>query len=311
MNHLIESIVNKDHTTSKELFEQYMNQLMNEKLDEVKKMIAARIDEVTVHPDGMVHTSTGRHILPSVRRAELQLSEGRRRERAEIVKYDTKKTRENIKKAKERIAAKKKKEESKIAPLMSPERKEELRQRTARMAEKRAERLKNKEKREAAKREAAEKEAAYAKARSENPPREVRRAEGSSNPEIPGTLSRPLPPFMSKTKIPFSTKVSDSKQPVEKKPGLLKRIFGLKEEALARAKAIVEAKSKAPSMGTGSTPIIGRRTSTIEIENPEGQKETIIAGSEKRSSGRARKGRKLARELGAEWKRPGTYETNI
>ena len=45
MNHLIESIVNKDHTTSKELFEQYMNQLMNEKLNEVKKMIAARIDE--------------------------------------------------------------------------------------------------------------------------------------------------------------------------------------------------------------------------------------------------------------------------
>lgn len=259
MNHLIESIVNKDHTASKELFEQYMNQLMNEKLDEVKKMIAARIDEVTVHPDGMVHTSTGRHILPSVRRAELQLSEGRKRERAEIVQGDIKKTRENIKKAKARIAAKK----NKIAPLMPAERKEELRQKTAQMAAKRAERLKNREKRKAAEERAKEAENIAKEAGmtikqavdiiSRQPPKPT--FDGS---EIPLTKDNPFYKEMQKRaaadekRYARNMKKNPPKGPV-KKPGLLKRIFGLKEEALERAKAIVEAKHYS---GTGSKVMI-------------------------------------------------------
>lgn len=78
MKQLIESITNKDHTASNELFEQHMNQLMNQKLDEVKKMIAARIDEqITVNKDGKVHTAAGEEILPSVYRARRQLAEGK------------------------------------------------------------------------------------------------------------------------------------------------------------------------------------------------------------------------------------------
>ena len=78
MKQLIESIANKDHTASNELFEQHMNQLMNEKLDEVKKMIAARIDEqITVNKDGKVHTAAGEEVLPSVYRARRQLAEGK------------------------------------------------------------------------------------------------------------------------------------------------------------------------------------------------------------------------------------------
>ena len=146
MNHLIESIVNKDHTTSKELFEQYMNQLMNEKLNEVKKMIAARIDEVTVHPDGKVHTAAGEEVLPSVYRARRQLAE----DKAKIKLKPGKTTQKDISKAKKRIEARKAKKEAKFAPGMTPERKEELRQKTAQMAAKRAERLKNREKRKAA-----------------------------------------------------------------------------------------------------------------------------------------------------------------
>ena len=45
MSQLVESIVNKNHTASNELFEQHMEELVQSKLNEVKKMIAARMNE--------------------------------------------------------------------------------------------------------------------------------------------------------------------------------------------------------------------------------------------------------------------------
>ena len=45
MSQLVESIVNKNYNVSKELFEQHMEELVQSKLNEVKKMIAARMNE--------------------------------------------------------------------------------------------------------------------------------------------------------------------------------------------------------------------------------------------------------------------------
>ena len=45
MSQLVESIVNKNHNVSKKLFEQHMEELVQSKLNEVKKMIAARMNE--------------------------------------------------------------------------------------------------------------------------------------------------------------------------------------------------------------------------------------------------------------------------
>lgn len=306
MNHLIESIVNKDHTTSKELFEQHMNQLMNEKLDEVKKMIAARIDEqITVNKDGKVHTAAGEEILPSVYRARRQLAE----DKAKIKLKPGKTTQKDISKAKKRIEARKAKKEAKFAPGMTPERKEELRKKSEEAAAKRAKRKANavenakKAKMAEMKREA--EKIAKAAGVSVKRAAQVIKGEKIDKPVEKTTGSQPRPKPVGYNNWSTLKKLAfNAREKIESK-------LGLKEEALARAKAIVEEKPKVPSMGTGSTPPIGKRTSTIEIKNPEGQKETIIAGSEARSSGRAKKGRKLARKLGAKWKRPGTYETNI
>ena len=79
MKDLVEHIVGKEHTKANEIFESHMSDIVESKLNEVKKMIAARIDEqVIVGHTGKVHTATGEEILPSVYRARRQLAEGKR-----------------------------------------------------------------------------------------------------------------------------------------------------------------------------------------------------------------------------------------
>ena len=57
MSQLVESIVSKNHNVSKELFEQHMEELVQSKLNEVKKMIAARMDEESLRTPSVVHAA--------------------------------------------------------------------------------------------------------------------------------------------------------------------------------------------------------------------------------------------------------------
>ena len=78
MRDLLEHIVEKEHTKANELFEQHMSDILDSKLHEVKKIIAARIDEqITVQNNGMHLTATGEEVLPSVIRQRRQLAEGK------------------------------------------------------------------------------------------------------------------------------------------------------------------------------------------------------------------------------------------
>jgi len=78
MKQIVEHIVNKEHTKANELIEQHIGNIIESKLNEVKKMIAARIDEqIIVQSDGMAHTASGEEILPSVLRQRRQLAEGK------------------------------------------------------------------------------------------------------------------------------------------------------------------------------------------------------------------------------------------
>jgi hypothetical protein len=78
MKELVEHIVNKDHVKANELLEQHLSDIVESKMNEVKKMIAARMDEqVSVQNDGMVHTAAGEELLPSVYRQRRQLAEGK------------------------------------------------------------------------------------------------------------------------------------------------------------------------------------------------------------------------------------------
>jgi hypothetical protein len=78
MKQIVEHIVNKEHTKANELIEQHIGNILESKLNEVKKMIAARIDEqIIVQSDGMAHTASGEEILPSVLRQRRQLAEGK------------------------------------------------------------------------------------------------------------------------------------------------------------------------------------------------------------------------------------------
>ena len=243
MKQLIESIAHKDHTASNELFEQHMNQLMNEKLDEVKKMIAARIDEqITVNKDGKVHTAAGEEVLPSVYRARRQLAE----DKAKIKLKPGKTTQKDISKAKKRIEARKAKKEAKFAPGMTPERKEELRKKSEEVAAKREKRKANAV--ENAKRKAEEAKMSEMKRKAE----EIAKAAGVSVNQaakvIKGEKVSTTKPTMTNDDYAENIRknlprgIGEKDKPAKKR-GLLKRIFGIKEEALARAKAIHASKS--------------------------------------------------------------------
>ena len=246
MKQLIESIANKDHTASNELFEQHMNQLMNEKLDEVKKMIAARIDEqITVNKDGKVHTAAGEEVLPSVYRARRQLAEGKWSKKVVLKPGET--TQKDISKAKKRIEARKAKKEDKFAPGMTPERKEELRKKSEEVAAKREKRKANAV--ENAKRKAEEAKMAEMKRKAE----EIAKAAGLSvkqasqvikgkgekidKPVEKTTGSQPRPKPVGYNNWSTLKKLAfNAREKIESK-------LGLKEEALARAKAIHASKS--------------------------------------------------------------------
>jgi len=78
MKDLLEQIIEKKHTKANEIFESHMSDIVESKLNEVKKMIAARMDEqVTAGHTGKVHTASGEELLPSVYRARRQLAEGK------------------------------------------------------------------------------------------------------------------------------------------------------------------------------------------------------------------------------------------
>lgn len=237
MKQLIESITNKDHTASNELFEQHMNQLMNQKLDEVKKMIAARIDEqITVNKDGKIHTAAGEEILPSVYRARRQLAEGKwskkvqRGDKPSVVK------------------AKKEKANPPLPPgkQAAKEKAERLRFKRAESAQRTAERKKAAE--EEAERKAKEAKMTEMKREAEK----IAKAAGVSVKQaaqvLKGEKISTTKPTMTDADYIRAMKenpprgIGEKDKPAKKR-GLLKRIFGIKEEALARAKAIHASKS--------------------------------------------------------------------
>ena len=238
MKQLIESITNKDHTASNELFEQHMNQLMNQKLDEVKKMIAARIDEqITVNKDGKVHTAAGEEILPSVYRARRQLAEGKWSK-----KVDTKKDspREVVRK---KISAKR---AARPAPEMPDERYTELVKKGEERITKRDLRKKNTEERKKA--AAEEAKMAEMKRKAEEMSRKSGLSARQAVEVIRGGKISTTKPTMTDDDYAKNIKenpprgIGEKDKPAKKR-GLLKRIFGIKEEALARAKAIHASKS--------------------------------------------------------------------
>lgn len=75
MTDLIESIINKNFTEANSQLNERLEQIAERKITEVKKMVAAKLEEqTTVQDDGNVHTASGRKVLPSVRKAELGLT---------------------------------------------------------------------------------------------------------------------------------------------------------------------------------------------------------------------------------------------
>lgn len=101
-----------------------------------------------------------------------------------------------------------------------------------------------------------------------------------------------------------------------KKPGIIGRIMkkiGLREQALARAKAILEAREKksVPPTGTGSRFKLNPKTSvTYVVKDPNmpGGLRTVMQATQRRGMGSRKKERETAKELGARRKRPGTYK---
>jgi hypothetical protein len=292
MKQLIESIANKDHTESNELFEQHMNQLMNEKLDEVKKMIAARIDEqITVNKDGEVHTATGEKVLPSVLRQRRGLSEAKK-----VVLKPGKTTQKDVDAAK--IKATKK-----IAPKMPEERKKELRAQSAAKAEARArsaeKKVKEKESEERRTKSAAKflkrRELLKAKIkglkyRSEQrkEAKKAKRAEISKKAEeLAKSVGLTVDQVASRIKAVPTTKPTmtddDYAENIKKNPpigvgekdkttkptgmiGNLMRKIGLREQALARAKTIVEARYHS---GTGSAALEPQKGEHVVFANED------------------------------------------
>jgi hypothetical protein len=243
MSQLVESIVNKNHNVSKELFEQHMEELVQSKLNEVKKMIAARMDEqVTVGHTGKVHTASGEELLPSVYRARRQLAEGKWKWSKKV----------NLKKDPPRVVTRKKilaRRAARPAPEMPDERYTELVKKGEERITKRKLRIKNTEERKKAAEEDAKRKAEEAKmAEIKRAAEEMSRRSGLSARQAVevikgGKVSTTKPTDYAKNIRENPPRGIGEKDKPDKKPGLLKRIFGIKEEALARAKAIHASKS--------------------------------------------------------------------
>lgn len=205
MKELLEQIIEKQHTKANEIFESHMSDIVKSKLNEVKKMIAARMDEqVTVDHTGKVHTASGEKLLPSVYRARRQLAEG---------KWSKK-----VQPGDEPKVVKAKKE---MANTPLPPGKQAAKERAEKLRMRRMEKAKAREERKAAE---AKKEKMAKKAK------QIASGAGMS--------------------IKQASEVIKGEKP--KKPGIIGRIMkkiGLREQALARAKAILEAKTYS---GTGS-----------------------------------------------------------
>jgi hypothetical protein len=245
MKQIVEHIVNKEHTKANELIEQHIGNILESKLNEVKKMIAARIDEqIIVQSDGMAHTASGEEILPSVYRARRQLAEGKWSK-----KVDTKKDspREVVRK---KISAKR---AARPAPEMPDERYTELVKKGEERITKRKLRIKNTEERKKAAEEDAKRKAKEAKmAEINRAAEEILRRSGLSARQaveiIKGGKVSTTKPTM--TDYDYAENIRKNpargigeKDKPAKKRGLLKRILGIKEEALARAKSILETKA--------------------------------------------------------------------
>lgn len=77
MEELVNSILNKDYETAKTKLNEELSSIVERKLAEAKKKIAADLsmNEATVEKDGLVHLSTGEKVLPSVYKQRRWLAE--------------------------------------------------------------------------------------------------------------------------------------------------------------------------------------------------------------------------------------------
>lgn len=75
MNRLIQNILDKNYEAANASLNEELSGIVERKLHEKKKIIAAKIDEQIVHRDGKVHLATGEKVLPSVYRQRRGLAE--------------------------------------------------------------------------------------------------------------------------------------------------------------------------------------------------------------------------------------------
>lgn len=136
MKDLLEQIIEKQHTKANEIFESHMSDIVESKLNEVKKMLAARMDEqITVQDNGMHLTATGEEILPSVYRARRQLAEAKKGSKWEKTKVQPGDSPAEVKRKRERAHP-----PLPIGKQRAKERAEELRMRRMEKAKAREER---------------------------------------------------------------------------------------------------------------------------------------------------------------------------
>ena len=78
MNELIESIVNKQYTKADQLFHEAMNSIVSRKLNEAKKMCAAKmsVEQLNVDSQGNFHEAGGRNVILSHENQKRGLAEG-------------------------------------------------------------------------------------------------------------------------------------------------------------------------------------------------------------------------------------------
>ena len=226
MKDLLEQIIEKQHTKANEIFESHMSDIVESKLNEVKKMIAARMDEqVTVGHTGKVHTASGEELLPSVYRARRQLAEG---------KWSKK-----VQPGDEPKVVKAKKE---MANPPLPPGKQAAKERGVELRMRRMEKTKAREERKAAKAEQAKKD------KIERAARMIASGAGMSVKQaaevIKGEMKKPSKPAMTDDDYAENIKKNPPRRIGEKpkKTGIIKKVLsklGLKEEALNKAKSVL------------------------------------------------------------------------
>jgi hypothetical protein len=78
MNQLVESIIIKEYTKADQMFHEEMNDIVSRKLNEAKKMYAAKMfsEQLNVDAKGKFKETTGNNKLASIEKAERGLAEG-------------------------------------------------------------------------------------------------------------------------------------------------------------------------------------------------------------------------------------------